>query len=448
MNTPPQNPSEGQPPQDPHDDGGSADAEVPVQPARPDGPESPLGGAITPASHEGGHVHDGGAPYVDSGFQGSPFVSAPGASQSSGQNPYGPGPYGVPPHYDPALREPASYGQSPGMPPYGAHGYAPGHPDYGPVGPTLPHGMDPRGRPLSDPQDKYSKGIWGQPDSRPGRFRWWDLLPAVPYLGVMMVMPLVITFLMGPSVEQTEGVVDADGVDWLVEFVFNALLFVTFFGLALGVSGKALWRSARTFTHHALAWLKLVLVPVLWVAVLVVNAVLMAILMLIFGSEPEVSANQTGVEEMVGAVPFWAALLVFGVLGPYVEEYFFRHLLVGKLSRHLNIWVCAVLSILPFAFVHVAEELASGDLQLVLATVLPYLTMSVVFTLAYILSGRSLMFAWLLHAFNNSMALILQTFVMPHLPDDMEPAPALHAVTDLLLPLLGIFAPESAVTLR
>lgn len=438
MSTPPHNPSEGWPPQDPHDSA-SADG-GPVQPPHPDGSGGPFGNTgAAPGPYEGGGAYGSSAPYGGSWPPGGAGAPAPGDAQPS----YGPG------SYEPGAYGPGPYGQQPyGPPPQGTHGFGPGYGVYGSAGPMPSPGVDPRGRPLPDPRDKYSKGIWGQPDSLPGRFRWWDLFPTVPYLGVMVVLPLLVTALMGPSTSEAADLMEMDRTDWVLEFAFNAVLFVILFGLSIGVSGKALWRSMRTFSHHALAWLKLIAVPALWVVVLVINAVLMALLMLIFGSEPETSANQAGVEEMVAAVPFWLALLVFGLLGPYVEEYFFRHLLVGKLSRHLNIWVCAVISILPFAFVHVAEELVSGELQLVLATVLPYLTMSVVFTLAYIFSGRSLMFAGLLHAFNNSMALVLQTFVLPHIPDEMEPAPAVHAAVEAFLPLLGVFFPEFALTLR
>lgn len=450
MTTPPQQPPEGRPQQPPYDDAGSADGEGqgPVQPAHPDGPGRPFAGQQgAPAPYGGPHHRDPQVPYGQPPWGQPSSGAGPHEQGPYGQGPYSQGPYDQGP-YDQGLYSQGSYGQPPyGSSPYGVQGFGPGYGTQGPAGPMRSPGADLRGRPLPDPRDKYSKGIWGQPDSSPGRFSWWDLLPTVPYLGVMVLLPLLLTALLGPSIDEASGLMEMDSADWALEFAVNAALFIVLFGLALGVSGKAVWRSMRTFSHHALAWLKLIAVPALWVMVLVINAVLMALLMMIFGSEPETSVNQAGVEEMVAAVPFWAALLVFGVLGPYVEEYFFRHLLVGKLSRHLNIWICAVISIVPFAFVHVAEELLSGDLQLVLSTVLPYLTMSVVFTLVYILSGRSLMFAWLLHAFNNSMALVLQTFVLPHLPDEMEPAPAVQAV-EALLPLFGIFSPELALTLR
>ncbi|GAB3192981.1 hypothetical protein GCM10027061_24660 [Nesterenkonia suensis] len=202
-----------------------------------------------------------------------------------------------------------------------------------------------------------------------------------------------------------------------VEFLVSGLTFGGLAVLVLAVAGKALWRSLAVFTHHSWAWLKIFLVPALWLAIILTNVMLMALLLAVTGADPDVSANQAGIEAMLQAAPFWAALLVLGLLAPLVEEYLFRHLLIGKLSRHLNIWLCAVISIVPFAFLHVSTELLAGDVVAVLMTVVPYLTMSVVFTVAYIFSGRSLLFVWLLHAFNNCMALAMQYWLAPLLED-------------------------------
>lgn len=262
------------------------------------------------------------------------------------------------------------------------------------------------------------KTIWGQPDSKPGRFLWWDLLPVLPYFILMVVLPLGIWLLVGPA----ETPDDASGpilADPQAAFLENALYFVVLTALCLAVSAKALWRSLRVFTHTGLAWLKILLIPALYVGALLTNMILGMLAMGVTGVEPEVSANQMGIQEMTGVIPFWAALVVFGLLGPYVEEYFFRHLLIGKLSRHINIWVCAVISMAIFALMHVWEELVSGEFTLLIITLAPYLGLSVIFTLTYIFTGRSLMFVWLLHAFNNSMALVMTYFVLPHVEDIM-----------------------------
>ncbi|GAA1810777.1 CPBP family intramembrane glutamic endopeptidase [Nesterenkonia flava] len=292
-------------------------------------------------------------------------------------------PYGRPPHEQPASPQHGFY----------QHG---GYPQ-GPYQPV----------PQWTPPERVK-----QPDSRPGRFLWWDLLPTVPYVVLFFGLPLFFTLVFGRQ-ESTGGEAEAGMADPMLVFLENAIIFGGIFALCLLVSGKALLRSTITFTHRAIAWLKLLLIPAIWFGVILANLFMTLVIWRLTGQEPDTSANQAGIEEMTGVVPFWAALAIFGLIGPYVEEYFFRHLLVGKLSRHLNIWICGVISVAIFAFMHVAVELFSGDWMLLLLTVVPYLTMSVAFTVAYILTGRSLAFVWLLHAFNNCVALLVTYYVLP-----------------------------------
>lgn len=342
-------------------------------------------------------------------------------------------PYGQPqaPHlygHPPAGHVPPNSPQGPG--PYASHPQWPG--PYAQVPAPVPQ---PRVQPLPDPKDRYSRGVWRQPDSRPGRFLWWDLLPVVPYLVLVVGVSLVSLMLFSPAEE-----ISLTPEEARLEFLISGLTFGTLTVLILAVAGKALWRSLVVFTHHGLACLKLFLIPGLWVAIVGVNVLLMALVMALTGAEQDVSANQAGIEAMLQAAPFWAALLVLGLLAPLVEEYIFRHLLIGKLSRHLNIWFCAVISVVPFAFLHVSSELFAGDMQAVLMTVVPYLTMSIVFTLAYIFSGRSLLFVWLLHAFNNCMAVTLQYWLAPLLEDleGIEPYGVILAAARALAGPLGL----------
>ncbi|MDS2172804.1 CPBP family intramembrane metalloprotease [Nesterenkonia sp. CL21] len=361
---------------------------------------------------------------------------------------HGPPPH--PPGPPPYPQAPHLYGHPPAGQPQGPGPYAPSGPGAAPWGNPYAQGQHPApqhsthhpspfppqppAQTLPDPKDRYSRGIWRQPDSRPGRFLWWDLLPTVPYLVIILGANLV-TMMFFPGGDE----VTLTSAESRQEFLINGLIFGSLTVLILAVAGKALWRSLVVFTHHALAWLKIFLIPAMWLSIVVLNVMLMALIMTVTGQEPETSANQAGIEAMLQAVPFWAALLVLGLLGPLVEEYIFRHLLIGKLSRHLNIWLCAVISVLPFALIHVSSEIISGDLMGVLTTVVPYLTMSIIFTLAYIFSGRSLLFVWLVHAFNNCMAVTLQYWLSPLLEDidGLEPTGVIPALLQAAAVPLG-----------
>ena len=251
-----------------------------------------------------------------------------------------------------------------------------------------------------------------QLDADPGRFTWWDAGATLLYiLGFMTgLISLLIYVLPGVSDLLTSGVQEDLN---LAAFLGNAISYGILGTVAIVLSFGALVRSIRTFSY--LWWLKLLLIPVIWVGILVFNAALV----LILGEEPQTSQNQEGIVEMLGVVPFLAAFVVIGLLGPYVEEYFFRHLLIGKLSRHVNIWICAAISVVSFPLLHFLPALVGAADDLTLVAVLPYLTMGLAFTLAYILTGRSLIYAWLLHAFNNTMSLLVTYYVMPW-AEDME----------------------------
>ena len=90
------------------------------------------------------------------------------------------------------------------------------------------------------------------------------------------------------------------------------------------------------------------------------------------------------------------------VVGPYVEEYIFRHILIGKLSRWIPTWITVPISILAFTMLHFI-----GDPDTSFASVLPYLSMAIAFTTVYLLSKKSFAYVWLSHAFNNVVSVLV-----------------------------------------
>lgn len=265
-----------------------------------------------------------------------------------------------------------------------------------------------------------------QQDSEPGKFTWWDLGATLFYVigflsglvGLVGLIPPINQLLTGDETQMQQGM-------FLINTVSYALLAL----IAVILSGAALWRSVKAFSY--LWWLKLLLVPVAWIASIILNMVLVLFLL---GAEPETSENQEAIEAMLQAVPFIAALVVIAALGPYVEEYFFRHLLIGKLSRYLNVWFCGVISVVAFPLLHFLPALIGLTDDLSLVAVMPYLTMGIVITLGYILTGRNLFYAWLLHFFNNAMSLLLAYFVVPWAEDIAGPLEAFA----VLKPLIGL----------
>lgn len=79
--------------------------------------------------------------------------------------------------------------------------------------------------------------------------------------------------------------------------------------------------------------------------------------------------------------------------GPLIEEVFFRHILIGKLSTYAPTWLVATISCLLFTAMHCHgwQDIAS------------YIPIALVLTLAYVCSGKNLACSWLVHALNNSI---------------------------------------------
>ncbi|BAS16222.1 conserved hypothetical protein [Arthrobacter sp. Hiyo8] len=100
-------------------------------------------------------------------------------------------------------------------------------------------------------------------------------------------------------------------------------------------------------------WFTLAMIPLSIVAMLVITAILVTVT-----ASAKESQNQLGLQSLVLQLPAWFVVPLLVVLGPFVEEYLFRHLLIGKLSRRVNIWLCCALSVLCFAAIHVVDERA------------------------------------------------------------------------------------------
>ncbi len=144
-------------------------------------------------------------------------------------------------------------------------------------------------------------------------------------------------------------------------------------------------------------WFTLGMVPLAIVVMLILTAFLMAA----FGSAQS-SENQLGIQGLLQHVPAWLMVPLLVVLGPFVEEYLFRHLVIGKLSRHVNIWICCALSVFLFASIHVV-----GREGLVLSALAPYLGMGIILVAVYVWTGKNLMFSYFVHATKNLLAVIL-----------------------------------------
>lgn len=300
--------------------------------------------------------------------------------------------------------------QPPPIPnPYGPNPYGP-DPQQGPYQQSPPAGGYPQAPVQQPPQ---FAGGWGpapqrkrQRDSEPGRFTWWDLGASLFYVLGFLSGLVGLVGLLPPLAELLNS--DDAATAQFGTFLINAIGYGVLALIAVLLCGRALWRSIKAFSY--LWWLKLLLIPVGWFVMMVLNVVFV---LFGLGSQPQTSANQEAITAMLDAVPFLGAVVVLAVLGPLVEEFFFRHLLVGKLSRHINVWICGAISVVTFPLLHFIPALLGASDDLTLVSVVPYVTMGILITVGYIVAGRNLFYAWLIHAFNNFVSLLVAFFVQP-----------------------------------
>ena len=144
---------------------------------------------------------------------------------------------------------------------------------------------------------------------------------------------------------------------------------------------------------------KIALLFGLWFLVTAIQAVARIAL---YGHNQPIAENQ---QQVMNALNDGTLGLVFtffvGIGVPVIEEIFFRHILIGKLSAYAPTWLVASISAALFAYMH------SHQWQ----DFFMYLPLSIVLTLVYVKSGKNVAYSWAFHALNNSIMLIARSLI-------------------------------------
>ena len=136
---------------------------------------------------------------------------------------------------------------------------------------------------------------------------------------------------------------------------------------------------------------KIALLFGLWLVVVIVQG---SIRFALYGSNPPIATNQQGVMDALFDGTLGLVFSFFVTVGvPVIEEIFFRHILIGKLSAYAPTWLVASISAALFAYMH------SHQWQ----DFFSYLPLSIILTLVYVKSGKNVAYSWLFHALNNSI---------------------------------------------
>ena len=144
---------------------------------------------------------------------------------------------------------------------------------------------------------------------------------------------------------------------------------------------------------------KIALLFGLWLVVVIVQA---SVRFALYGGNPPVAENQQQVINALYDGVLGLAFSFFVTVGvPVIEEIFYRHILIGKLSAYAPTWLVALISAALFAYMH------SHQWQ----DFFSYLPLSIVLTLVYVKSGKNVAYSWAFHALNNSIMLIARSLI-------------------------------------
>lgn len=140
--------------------------------------------------------------------------------------------------------------------------------------------------------------------------------------------------------------------------------------------------------------LKIVSVPLVVLFTVIVEQSVMRFLAT---AQPE---NQ---EQLLGTgtgIPLIFTLLVFGILGPLLEEIVFCHIILNRFSHYIGTAIASIISIIIFTVLHTNQ----------LSDITIYLPGSVILTVAYLISKRSIAYVMAIHMLNNCI-----TFIQLHM---------------------------------
>ncbi|MGG1607677.1 CPBP family intramembrane glutamic endopeptidase [Bacillus wiedmannii] len=137
--------------------------------------------------------------------------------------------------------------------------------------------------------------------------------------------------------------------------------------------------------------LKIVSIPMVVLFTVIVEQIVMRFLAT---GQPE---NQEQLLETGAEIPLIFTLLVFGILGPILEEIIFRYIILNRFSHYIGTAIASIISIIIFTLLHTNQ----------LSDIAIYLPGAVILTAAYLISKRSLAYVMAIHILNNCLGFIL-----------------------------------------
>lgn len=196
------------------------------------------------------------------------------------------------------------------------------------------------------------------------------------------LLQIGLFILFGISLLTNSNLVESEFVLSAIGLTVPAIVGIIFFR-------KEIIESFTYFKEKTI--LKIVSIPMV---VLFTGIVEQIVIRFLATGQPE---NQEQLLETGAKIPLIFTLLVFGILGPILEEIIFRYIILNRFSHYIGTAIASTISIIIFTFMHTNQ----------LSDIAIYLPGAVILTAAYLISNRSLAYVMGIHILNNCLGFIL-----------------------------------------
>lgn len=232
------------------------------------------------------------------------------------------------------------------------------------------------------------------------RFDNSNIVPTISRARSLLVMFVFLLYFVLVSLGIGNGIWSSVGVlpprvlmdqqDALLGDVLSHLVVIL---LAAWAIWPTVMRSLSWFRKYTVPILASI--PIIWTLYLIANNIASTLI------GRDTSDNQEVLESILTQVSPALFFLKVVICAPIVEEFVFRHQLIGELSdaTRMNRWLCVGISALVFTGMHFAFTGVNS-----VAEVIPYLLLALVLSVSYVMTGMNLGYSILIHMFNNLIA--------------------------------------------
>lgn len=208
-----------------------------------------------------------------------------------------------------------------------------------------------------------------------------ELIMLIVYI-LFALLQIGLFILFGISLLTNSNLVESEFALSAIGLTVPAIVGIIFFR-------KEIIESFTYFKEKKI--LKIVSIPMVVLFTVIVEQIVMRFLAT---GQPE---NQEQLLETGAEIPLIFTLLVFGILGPILEEIIFRYIILNRFSHYIGTAIASIISIIIFTLLHTNQ----------LSDIAIYLPGAVILTAAYLISKRSLAYVMAIHILNNCLGFIL-----------------------------------------